>query len=810
MKKMMNPVKNLVLSFFALPFLLFSCAQDIDSASTTAGIDSVGNYTTKLKDNDGKSDKDLRKDGNSGGGGGSTASDSDVTVKDFGDNFIRGFDASAVDYFENVYASSNDWTDANWYEKGSSEKKGIFTVLAAHGFNTIRLRVWVDPSVTRTITNDNDWPTSTDVKNSWKLGDCTLERTTKLAKRAKSAGFKVMIDFHLSDYWTDPSTQLIPESWQGITTSSEMAEKLSSYIAESLAYLKENDVTPDFVQVGNEIDRGILVDKSVNAGTKPDKTATYADSAVSGGHDSANFKTYIKAACKAVRDFDENIKIILHMTTKNESRFSDVPSDTEYDIVGLSYYAWEEHGTISNLKSVIQKYTNAGKQVMVVETSASAIKYGDNYEKHMSQAYSNLELTGISDDSVYKDIEVDSSKVVSSESNQKNILRHIMQEVYESGEIGICVWGGERRDYQYGLFDWNGKAYDGLDAFNYKPVDGYTEDETTDETMTVKFVFSGFTAETVTVKYGSSATSMTTTADVSIASDKASATAKLYKSKFAAADSNNERWGNLKIEVTDSNGAVSFSTSENSEFGATNGPSAKNYWFKFSKDSTMTVNCAKLNVASMTLVLDFGSNTTVTSISGTYDDTAQTAFSANLSEGKATVTISGAYSEGAWINAYITNTDMNGWSWSNTSAGGQTESGKIWFQFYSGTTLTATKNSSSAVINLPYTVSYTGDNTLQKIIEDTTVFGDYTAITVVASNIVWAESSSNNYIGACDSSSIWTNKLDLWDDSGNKKIDIKSGDNWSGNLYSGVKSSGLYIAATNGMTCTLTISGWNQ
>lgn len=801
MKEKMIKFRPILSAAFFSVLLAFSGCSDINNASSVLGIDASADDIKILSDNDGKSDKDTRKENGNSTSGNSGGTTTPASVKDFGDNFIRGFDASAVDYFENEYASAYANTKYPVKTKctDSSGEKDIFNLLADHGFNTIRLRVWVDPSETSGIT-DNYWPTSTSGEN-WHIGDCTKERAARLAKRAKTVGMKVLLDLHLSDYWTDPSVQLIPKAWRNITTSDAMAEKLSSYITETLQYMKDSGASPDYVQVGNEIDKGILVDSAVDGTTSPYKTSTAADSSISGRLSTDNFKKYIKAGCKAVRDFDSNIKIVVHITAENSANFTKVNSSgADYDIVGLSYYPWQNHGTISELKTKIQEFS---KDVWIVETSSPAKVYGDSFDIHMTRAATHL-------GSGYSDVTITDSKLVPSEDSQKAVLRHIMQEVYDAGGKGICVWGGERRDYQYGLFDWNGNAYKAIDAFNYKPADGYTEDETTDETMTVKFVFSGFTAETVTVKYGSSATSMTTTADVSIASDKASATATLYKSKFAAANSNNERWGNLKIEVTDSNGAVSFSTSENSEFGATNGPSATNYWFKFSKDSTMTVNCAKLNVASMTLVLDFGSNTTVTSISGTYDDTAQTAFSANLSEGKATVTISGAYSEGAWINAYITNTDMNGWSWSNTSAGGQTESGKIWFQFYSGTTLTATKNSSSAVINLPYTVSYTGDNTLQKIIEDTTVFGDYTAITVVASNIVWAESSSNNYIGACDSSSIWTNKLDLWDDSGNKKIDIKSGDNWSGNLYSGVKSSGLYIAATNGMTCTLTISGWNQ
>ena len=584
MKEKMIKFRPILSAAFFSVLLAFSGCSDINNASSVLGIDASADDIKILSDNDGKSDKDTRKENGNSTSGNSGGTTTPASVKDFGDNFIRGFDASAVDYFENEYASAYANTEYPVKTKctDSSGEKDIFNLLADHGFNTIRLRVWVDPSETSGIT-DNYWPTSTSGEN-WHIGDCTKERAARLAKRAKTVGMKVLLDLHLSDYWTDPSVQLIPKAWRNITTSDAMAEKLSSYITETLQYMKDSGASPDYVQVGNEIDRGILVDSAVDGTTSPYKTPTAADSSISGRLSTDNFKKYIKAGCKAVRDFDSNIKIVVHITAKNSANFTEVNSSgADYDIVGLSYYPWQNHGTISELKTKIQGFS---KDVWIVETSSPAKVYGDSFSTHMTRAATHL-------GSGYSDVTITDSKLVPSEDSQKAVLRHIMQEVYDAGGKGICVWGGERRDYQYGLFDWNGNAYKAIDAFNYKPADGYTEDETTDETMTVKFVFSGFTAETVTVKYGSSDTSMTTTADVSIASDKASATVTLYKSKFAAANSNNERWGNLKIEVKDSYGAVSFSTSENSEFGATNGPSAKNYWFKFSKDSTMTVNCAK-------------------------------------------------------------------------------------------------------------------------------------------------------------------------------------------------------------------------
>lgn len=464
MKEKMIKFRPILSAAFFSVLLAFSGCSDINNASSVLGIDASADDIKILSDNDGKSDKDTRKENGNSTSGNSGGTTTPASVKDFGDNFIRGFDASAVDYFENEYASAYANTEYPVKTKctDSSGEKDIFNLLADHGFNTIRLRVWVDPSETSGIT-DNYWPTSTSGEN-WHIGDCTKERAARLAKRAKTVGMKVLLDLHLSDYWTDPSVQLIPKAWRNITTSDAMAEKLSSYITETLQYMKDSGASPDYVQVGNEIDRGILVDSAVDGTASPVKTATAADSSISGRRSSGNFKKYIKAGCKAVRDFDSNIKIVVHITAKNSANFTEVNSSgADYDIVGLSYYPWENHGTISELKTKIQGFS---KDVWIVETSSPAKEYGDSFATHMTLAATHL-------GSGYSDVTITDSKLVPSEDSQKAVLRHIMQEVYDAGGKGICVWGGERRDYQYGLFDWNGNAYKAIDAFNYKPTDGY-------------------------------------------------------------------------------------------------------------------------------------------------------------------------------------------------------------------------------------------------------------------------------------------------------------------------------------------------
>lgn len=59
-------------------------------------------------------------------------------------------------------------------------------ILASSGVNSVRQRVWVDPSD----------------------GNYNLDYNLKLAKRVKAAGMGVYLDLHLSDTWADPSHQV--------------------------------------------------------------------------------------------------------------------------------------------------------------------------------------------------------------------------------------------------------------------------------------------------------------------------------------------------------------------------------------------------------------------------------------------------------------------------------------------------------------------------------------------------------------------------------------------------------------------------
>lgn len=96
--------------------------------------------------------------------------------------------------------------DISWVTQ--MEKEGIifkdktgkptdcFALMKDLGMNSIRLRVWVDPSA------NGNW--------------CNKEDLLIKAKRANALGLKVMVDFHYSDWWADPGKQNKPASWKDL------------------------------------------------------------------------------------------------------------------------------------------------------------------------------------------------------------------------------------------------------------------------------------------------------------------------------------------------------------------------------------------------------------------------------------------------------------------------------------------------------------------------------------------------------------------------------------------------------------------
>jgi arabinogalactan endo-1,4-beta-galactosidase len=219
-------------------------------------------------------------------------------------------------------------------------------ILQAHGSNLFRLRLFVNPSGQEVEVND-------------------LAYTLRMASRIKAAGAGLLLDLHYSDTWADPGHQLMPSTWASFD-STALEQEVERYSADAVAQLKQEGALPDIVQIGNEIDGGIL----------------WPQGQVSYGSDSSaswnRFTRLLKAGIRGVRGAlgpGDSVRIMLHFSQGGDAGgtawFFDHMNayGVPYDLIGLSYYPWW-HGPIGNLKANLQATAlRYGRDIMVVETS---------------------------------------------------------------------------------------------------------------------------------------------------------------------------------------------------------------------------------------------------------------------------------------------------------------------------------------------------------------------------------------------------------------------------------------------------------
>lgn len=243
-------------------------------------------------------------------------------------------------------------TGYKFYDIDGTEKDCL-QLLKDKGMNTIRLRVWVNPS------------------NDKTNGHCSPAETVALAVRAKNMGMRIMIDFHYSDTWADPGHQTKPAAWSNHTFT-ELLNDVYNHTFDVLNALKTAGVTPEWVQVGNEIPGGML----------------WPEGSTSNWNQLAQLLNKGYDATKAI---DAAIKVIIHIDQgNNNARFrwffdNAKTNNVKYDVIGMSYYPYWLNSdytvTIANLennlKDMVSRY---GKEVMVVEVGGDYTKVQNTYD----------------------------------------------------------------------------------------------------------------------------------------------------------------------------------------------------------------------------------------------------------------------------------------------------------------------------------------------------------------------------------------------------------------------------------------------
>jgi arabinogalactan endo-1,4-beta-galactosidase len=257
---------------------------------------------------------------------------------------------SSLSFGQKKHAEFSKGADIGWlpqmeatgykFHDSDGKEKDCIQLLKDRGMNSIRLRVWVNPN---------------DDKAS---GHCSKEETVAMALRAQKMGMRIMIDFHYSDSWADPAKQFKPKAWENHSFP-ELLNDVYNHTFDVINALKVAGVTPEWVQIGNEIPGGMLWPEGSTDNWKQ------LGQLLNKGYD-------------AVKAVNKKIKIIVHVDEGNNNpkfrTFFDNATEQKvrYDVIGLSYYPFwikkDYTETIAdlqfNLNDMAKRY---GKEVMVVE-----------------------------------------------------------------------------------------------------------------------------------------------------------------------------------------------------------------------------------------------------------------------------------------------------------------------------------------------------------------------------------------------------------------------------------------------------------
>lgn len=383
-------------------------------------------------------------------------------IENLSTDFIKGADVSIMPELER--------NGTKFYDNGI-EQDGL-TILKNHGVNWIRVRIWNNPYVVG--------------PEGVGGGNTDEAKAIEMAKRAKALGMKVLVDFHYSDFWVDPGQQKKPDAWKN-DSGDKLVDDVYAYTAKVMQDFNAQGVTPDMVQVGNELNNGMLWPEAQLTEDNPNGYKFLAK--------------LLNAGLQAVHDNDKDnkVKTMIHLAGVDVNLYHTFFDNlivknkvNDFDIIGMSFYPFW-HGTMDDLKNTMNDVSaKYNKDVIAVETAFGYTLEDADFEKN------NF---GTNEEKV--------SGYKATVQGQATGLRDVMATVASVNDnrgLGIFYWapdwvinekvgwksnGGGNGWDNLTLFDTKGNALESMDTFNLvsDPNNQYIEPQvTTINTVDVKDV----------------------------------------------------------------------------------------------------------------------------------------------------------------------------------------------------------------------------------------------------------------------------------------------------------------------------------
>lgn len=333
----------------------------------------------------------------------SSASTSKASSSITAGGFAKGADVSWVTEMEAA---------GKKFKNSADVPKDLFEILKEQGMDTIRLRVWVNPT------------------SSPKYNDMT--DVLAKAKRARDAGMRLMIDFHYSDSWADPGKQTKPSAWSSYNVD-ELAAAVAEHTKAVLILLRDSNINPEWVQVGNETNDGMLW---------PEGNAT---------SNMANYARFVTSGYNAVKEIFPTALVIVHRSNCFENggfkwNIGGLKANGgKFDVIGASSYP------IGRKKMEMGVEVNVPWQTTNTECLSTLNDMVATYNVPVMLVEIGVPMT----QSDGKAIIADMISKVRSISNNKG--------------LGVLYWEpqsyGGWKGYGLGAFDDSGKPTTTLDAF---------------------------------------------------------------------------------------------------------------------------------------------------------------------------------------------------------------------------------------------------------------------------------------------------------------------------------------------------------
>ncbi len=320
------------------------------------------------------------------------------------------------------------------YKDSDGVEAGALQILKDSGLNYARLRVWVDPVD----------------------GYHNKDEILAMAARLKNLGIKLLVDFHYSDDWADPGKQYKPAAWTDLDFEG-LKQALYDHTFDVCNSLVEQGTPPDMIQVGNEINSGIL----------------WPDGHTWDPPNWDNFAELLTTGYNAVKDCSPETLVMLHIAEGGDNELARWVFDNltdrnvPFDVIGVSYYPFW-HGTLAelqgNLNDISARYD---KDVVVAE---------------FAYAFSVLEDDGLAN---IANRRMATDGYLFTPVGQRNMLRDVMsviRGVPNGRGLGVFYWdatwtavpgnGWDTNDPNSGnawenqaLFDFDDKALPALDEY---------------------------------------------------------------------------------------------------------------------------------------------------------------------------------------------------------------------------------------------------------------------------------------------------------------------------------------------------------